>query len=69
MSKPNDGGPAFPQTPPDVGRGMSLRDYFAGHALHSVYFDGQKSDVEEAAEMARLAYLLADALLKERAKG
>lgn len=76
MDKINDGGPAFPgavdtAAPP----GMSLRDWFAGQALA-----GLTANPEEAKGMsdrsladttriaATAAYLLADAMIKERSK-
>ena len=64
MSKPNDGGPAFP-----VGLlpGMSLRDYFAGQAM-----GGQLADPDGEIDpklIARWSYAYADAMLAEREKG
>lgn len=74
MSK--DGGPAFPLWAPPIHSGegaiihqgalilgMSLRDYFAAAALHGIAIGG--NDIEQAAV---LAYQVADAMLKERAK-
>jgi hypothetical protein len=64
-----DGGPAFPNLYKDgTGltvmpiQGMSLRDYFAGQALGSC-IERAHSDFA-----ARLAYEVADAMLKERSK-
>ncbi len=75
-SKPDDGGPAFP----DPGRaqsvkqrellgntGLSLRDYFAAKAMqgllcaNSVYATSRYSD-----ELSERAYQIADAMLKAR---
>lgn len=73
----NDGGPAFPAHEqwtewselkadyvPRTGPrgGMSLRDYFAGQALH--LYD-ERPDLTMN-EIARSAYALADAMLKAR---
>lgn len=49
--------------------GMSLRDYFAAQALNSVYFNPSLGDeAKEIADMARMVYAVADAMLRERAK-
>lgn len=65
----DDSGPAFPISA-DVGNqwGMSLRDYFAAKAMQAlaaerfnVPLGGKASEV-----IAATAYLLADAMLKER---
>jgi hypothetical protein len=76
MSKINDGGTAFPVIPPvdETGRtavgypypdpGMSLRDWFAGQALHIPELRG-----ETPQRVADWAYSLADAMLAEREKG
>jgi hypothetical protein len=66
----DDGGPAFP-TDHDhrskglisirVRGGMSLRDYFAAHALAVI-----PGDLAEPAAIARDAYRIADALLARR---
>lgn len=74
-----DGGPAFPYdvTDSDGGgffcQGMSLRDWFAGQALAGVvkHSDVQDSVSKEAGlealkRAAKVAYLAADAMLKER---
>lgn len=57
---------AFPT--PDRAVGMSLRDYFAaaaisGSPIRSSRADDQRRDAEH---YARWAYLVADAMLKER---
>ena len=64
-----DGGAAFPIVHPD-GQGvqyygMSLRDYFAAKAMQGRLAVPGYVDVEQAAAMA---YRMADAMLKERAK-
>ncbi|MFA5820426.1 MAG: hypothetical protein WC854_14265 [Bacteroidales bacterium] len=75
------GGPAFPQTQVDYGNGpedpgpfgmggMTLRDYFAAHALTGLCSAQNangvwQGDVPEAAEKA---YFLADAMIAERGK-
>jgi len=76
MSKRNDGGPAFP-VGSDLGPasnicdggygGMSLRDYFAAAAMPGIIADAP-SDHTWATEVARQAYLIADAMLRERDK-
>ena len=75
MSKSQDeGGPAFPN-PSASCSGMSLRDWFAGHALAGlITIDPQQLEGafdEEGfyeAVCAKAAYNLADAMLAERAK-
>jgi hypothetical protein len=75
-----DGGPAFPMSPLDTGNGeqiiytgMSLRDWFAGQALslmsrpdYRLFRNDGESMTETTA--ASNAYLIADAMLAERAK-
>lgn len=81
MSDKPTGGPAFPNTFKVTDeafaelRGMTLRDYFAAKALAStwaLYEAGGlavRDDEEEAEDaIARLAYVMADAMLKARAK-
>jgi hypothetical protein len=68
MSAPiNDGGSAFPSPPSQhsngfysTGYGMTLRDYFAAHAINEV---GWFENMDNSAAMA---YLIADAMLKAR---
>ena len=83
----DDGGPAFPALEGgsaedtslngyytlsfESASGMSLRDYFAGQAIHAaesviVYYSDKSRN--EPMHIAVLAYEIADALLKERAK-
>lgn len=71
MSKTQDVDlPAFPQ--PDMSGpgacGMTLRDYFAAQALAAIKVEPQQNDIRAAHEYAKAAYLIADAMLAERAK-
>jgi hypothetical protein len=66
-NKINDGGPAFPNVPPDSqysdwDKGMTLRDYFAAAALPEV----DKRSHGTTDDVARECYQLADAMLKAR---
>lgn len=62
MSEKDIGGPAFPQYDyGNAGKGMSLRDWFAGQALPTL---GRLSSPND---LARNAYKIADAMLKARA--
>jgi hypothetical protein len=75
MSTQNTGGPAFPHLglypgadgnlhpAPTMHGGMTLRDWFAGQALAGLLALETPHDL-----MARDAYILADAMIKERAK-
>ena len=70
-----NGGSAFPEINSDMGGngqfynfssgGMSLRDYFAGHALTGWLSDGEidVSNFERALAVAEKCYLLADAMI------
>ena len=73
MSHSNDGGPAFAAAAFEhnsSGRlahqsGMSLRDYFAAKAMQGLLAAG--GGVKRGAEeWARIAYTMADAMLKSR---
>lgn len=68
MTKIDDGGPAFPTSLSAEGPfgGMSLRDWFAGHALAGLIAQTTKADLAE--EFARQAYVAADAMLEARKK-
>ena len=68
MSKPNNGGPAFPCTDAKgfTSEGMSLRDYFAGQALAGMLADETKQG--SRGNYAEDAYDIADAMLAEREK-
>jgi hypothetical protein len=77
MSTPNDGGehiPAFPETWGNsdsitTNPGMTLRDYFAGQALLVVQKEHHKQKCRyREDDLASAAYILADAMLAERAK-
>lgn len=71
-----DGGDAFPGGG-YIGHGMSLRDYFAAHALY-IFSDptARKSLIEHASRQgsdglesfAHAVYELADAMIAERSK-
>jgi len=66
----NDGGPAFP-APEDWKRdsGMTLRDYFAAHALTtSLGYEKEDIAIWEPVDFACHAYRVADAMLAERLK-
>jgi hypothetical protein len=72
----NTGGPAFPHQSSDAIRaGMTLRDYFAAKAMQGIYAcpdhvtepDGSGGpDPLTDSDIARLAYAMADAMLKAR---
>ena len=72
MSNSNNsgnGGPAFPHIDSGCGRfeaGMTLRDYFAAKAMAVImYWETDNDDVDD---VAALAYMQADAMLKARAQ-
>ncbi len=77
-NKHDDGGPAFPLAPPALKLGeyaittpgMSLRDWFAGQVLCGWVSDQTvvANNKREAAAIAQSVYLVADAMLAERAK-
>ena len=76
----NTGGPAFPGLHPSKechfqDSGMSLRDYFAAKAMQGIYAcpdhvtepDGSDGpDPLTDSDIARLAYAMADAMLRAR---
>lgn len=69
----NHGGPAFPYVPTDrsgqIGPsdpGMSLRDWFAGKAMHGLLASWGHHDVTDFSEIAIDAYTIADAMLQTR---
>ena len=71
------GGPAFPIEDRTLYRGMTLRDWFAGHfagSLVTVMMDpatkieGYTPGEEGSPYIAQAAYRLADAMLAEREK-
>jgi len=59
----DEGGPVHPCTYGNIHDGISLRDYFAGHALMAVY-----QTVYDAKEIAEASYAIADAMLEARTK-
>ena len=66
------GGPAFPTTKPldswgDPNQGMTLRDYFAAKAMQSFLID-LDCRPDDLPSIAVCAYMMADAMLKERVK-
>lgn len=86
MARKDDGGPAFPEAiaigpagdvHPGFG-GMSLRDWFAGHALAGLLSDATtiekytnasvKDGVDPEPFFASSAYEMADAMIAERSK-
>lgn len=67
------GGPAFPKAGLDawnqaktIHPGMTLRDYFAAKAMQGLMTVVDCEKWEE--KTARIAYMVADAMIKERAK-
>ena len=60
MTTTKDGGPAFPT---QYGKGMTIRDWFAGQALAGIIADGE---VFGGKEVARASFEYADAMLKAR---
>lgn len=79
MSTPNDDVPAFPladscceygNTNRSAANGMSLRDYFAAHAMQGLLASNapMTSAVKGTALVSQSAYLMADAMLEERSK-
>lgn len=70
MNQDKDGGQAFPHGDPTHGgdTGMSLRDYFAAHAMVACIRRFGIMDEPANAVVAEQAYQVADAMLIERAK-
>jgi hypothetical protein len=76
----NTGGPAFPFIFDDaiakqrhVYMGMSLRDWFAGKAMTTMFYPAIMESIRtdkdlDCDQVAAFAYKMADALLKERGK-
>ena len=66
MSKIDDGVPAFPMATVDgwVQTGMTLRDWFAGHALAGLCASASGIGIPSD-EMAGIAYSRADAMIAE----
>jgi len=75
MSKTKDGGPAFPVVEVHpvhgsrVDMGMSLRDYFAGHALSGLLADPNVGyGGQQTAKLCEGCYAIADSMLNARQK-
>jgi hypothetical protein len=73
MSNTNTGGPAFPcdltmydQEVVGTMQGMTLRDYFAAKAMQSYLADRAWQAEIPHSETARVAYIVADAMLRAR---
>lgn len=49
--------------------GMSMRDYFAGQALAGLMANLASDEFRTWEDGARICYMMADVMLKERAKG
>ena len=65
----NDGGPAFPNVPPDSqysdwDKGMTLRDYFAAAALQGLM--ANPNQIKSWREYVECAYQTADIMLRVR---
>ena len=58
------GGPAFPSQNWPSSNGMTLRDYFAAQAMQGDLIGGVHHDNFDIT--AKRAYIMADAMLKER---
>lgn len=72
MSDKKDGGSAFPVPDYPRGSGMSLRDWFASQALNGLLSNStlKQTDFSMSGQeaVAKGAYMIADAMLKEREK-
>jgi hypothetical protein len=73
MSNTNNGGPAFPGVDEegDAYNGMTLRDYFAAKAMQGWIASFAPTTpvecaIENSISTARMAYAIADAMLKVR---
>ncbi len=68
--QPRDGGPAFPLVPEHSAEGMSLRDFFAAHALsgYLAAHGGGDTALPSFSAAAEDAYAVADHMLAERRK-
>lgn len=67
MNNTNTGGPAFPR-PGDFNPqiGMTLRDYFAAKAMQGLLIGIESGKEHQAALIPKIAYDMADAMLKAR---
>ena len=65
MGDKDNGGPAFPTVAGNMvySNGMTLRDWFAGHALAGICATDTADTVEK---YAKCAYMLADAMIEAR---
>jgi hypothetical protein len=62
----NTGGPAFPSHG-SIHQGMTLRDYFAGHALaHITVLIDAHEENKSVAIIADWSYMVADAMIASR---
>ena len=73
MSKPNDGGPAFPRSASQHSgpqEGMSLRDWFAGKALEGIMASPRLISVlsESKQDPVSCAFDMAEFMIHERGK-
>lgn len=67
MSKLKPSNPyAFPCEKDEPGKGMTLRDYFAAKALQAVMTGEGYRMYNTPEDLARLSYVMADAMLKRR---
>ncbi len=73
ITEPRDtGGPAFPCDVFDgkkhtTAAGMDLRDYFAAKAMHvTIQMNDHNISAHQAKQVARFAYMVADAMLAQR---
>ena len=71
MSNTNTGGPAFPwcgdlNDCPTINLGITLRDYFAAKAMQAYLADRAWQAEIPHSETARVAYIVADAMLRAR---
>lgn len=66
----DDGGPAFPipygQVTCESGKGMTLRDWFAGQALAGLVFHNDYGATISDQDIAKGAYSFADAMITAR---
>ena len=61
----NTGGPAFPTQVASY-EGMTLRDYFAAKAMQGLLIGIESGKEHQAALIPKIAYDMADVMLKER---
>jgi hypothetical protein len=70
----NTGGPAFAdparaRSSHHSHKGMTLRDWFAGQAVHGLLEQAHVFEIQDDWWIAERAYRIADAMLAEREKG